>query len=193
MADANLAELIAGAQKGDEASFDAIIDEYARRMYGYFYRLTSSVQEAEDLLQELFIRLVRAIGDYDHRDQFDAFLFRIATNLHRDRLRKLQRTKHLTSLEDPRFDSSSGSTMFDIVDNRAVSPESNLEMSEAAELLQASLAELPLAEREVILLRHFSHMSFRNIAETMGTPVGTALARAHRGLKKLRGLVEDRA
>ena len=88
-----IADLIARAQQRDPAAFDAIVQAYSVRLYGYFYRLTGVSHDAEDLLQELFVRLVRRIGEYQHDGRFDAWLFQIATNLVRDRLRRAKKTR----------------------------------------------------------------------------------------------------
>ena len=69
-------------------------------------------------------------------------------------------------------------------------PDQRLDVAEQADRLQKALQQLPVAEREVIMLRHFSDMSFSQIAEVMDTPLGTALARAHRGLARLRGIMQ---
>src|SRR5262245_5843473 len=90
---AELTVLIGRAQKREAAAFDALVDLYASRLYGYFYRLTASREDAEDLLQELFVRLVRMIEQYEHDGRFDGWVFRIATNLVRDRVRRSRKTR----------------------------------------------------------------------------------------------------
>ena len=188
MTDSNLAALIAGAQAGRPEAFDALVDAFADRLYGYLYRLCGSHAEAEDLLQEMFLRLVRAIARYEHRNNFEAFLFRIATNLFRDRCRRQKHTGPICSLD---MREEEDSPRPPVADTRMESPAYRLQREEDADKLQAALAELAPAEKEVIMLRHFSNLSFKEIASAMNTPLGTALARAHRGLAKLRGLVEE--
>jgi RNA polymerase sigma-70 factor (ECF subfamily) len=83
MTESELAELIGRAQGRDPEAFDRIIDAYGPRLFGYLYRLTGSREDAEDLLQETFLRVVRMIADYAHDGRFDAWIFRIATNLAR--------------------------------------------------------------------------------------------------------------
>ena len=78
-------------------------------------------------------------------------------------------------------------------DGQAASPEDALDRAEQVDRLQRALSRLSDAEREVILLRHFSQLSFKEVAEAMGTPLGTALARAHRALKHLRAVLSDQA
>lgn len=181
------ADLIRRAQGREEAAFDTIVDRYSARLYGYLYRLTGSRIEAEDLLQEVFIRVVRMIGRYEHDTRFDAWLFRIATNLVRDRVRRVRRAPATTG-QEPDGDWGDAPAPSDTTD-----PSRRMELAEAKDQLQKALEQLSPAEREVIMLRHFSELSFKEIAETMGTPLGTALARAHRGLRRLREIMSDPA
>jgi len=186
---ARLADLIRRAQRREPAAFDALVEAYSARLYGYFYRLTASRHEAEDLLQELFVRLVRMIDRYEHSDRFDGWVFRIATNLARDRIRRVRR------VGVPRGASEAGTEGSDrveeLADTAADQPGESMERTEKLDRMQRAIQQLPDAEREVILLRHFSQMPFREIAAMMGTPLGTALARAHRGLARLRELMAD--
>ena len=185
-----LDDLIGRARQRDPAAFETLVEIYRPRLYGYFYRLTRRREDAEDLLQELFVRVVRMIGRYEHDNRFDAWLFRIGTNLVRDRVRRQRRS--------PGFEVSGGEAdepgrLEEVPDGEVDRPDDALETAEEIDRLQRVLKRLPQAEREVILLRHFSQMSFKEVAEAMGTPLGTALARAHRGLAKLRQLMEEDA
>ncbi|MCH8879512.1 MAG: sigma-70 family RNA polymerase sigma factor [Planctomycetes bacterium] len=184
--DMDIDALIRGAQAGRADCFDELIDLYANRLYGYFYRSSGSATVAEDLVQDVFLRLIRAIKRYDHREQFEAFLFRIAGNLNRDRIRKSRRSKERSlALEEDQLPALT------MADAHIHEPLAALEQAEHIDAMQAAMARLPAAEREVIVLRHFSELSFGEIASIMDTPLGTALARAHRGLKKLRSMLED--
>jgi RNA polymerase sigma-70 factor (ECF subfamily) len=194
MDESDLATLIRRAQERDPEAFDALVEAYSRRLYGYLYRLTGSRDDADDLLQEVFVRVVRTIDRYQHNGRFEAWLFRIATNLVRDRVRRLKRRgptntwAHLsgTGAEE----SAQGFLESQPSEEESMRPEARLEKAEASDQLQSALGRLPEGEREVIMLRHFSEMSFKEVAEATGTPIGTALARAHRGLAKLRQWME---
>jgi RNA polymerase sigma-70 factor (ECF subfamily) len=183
----SLAKLIEGAQRGDGACFDQLVEHFGHRIFGFLYRLSGSRVDAEDMMQEVFVRLVRTIASYTHDGRFESWLFRIAANLARDRIRRLQRTpRHVSALADEGED---------ITDSAAhTSPEATAEEGmirrEQVGELQEAIAMLPDAEREVIMLRHFSQMSFKEIADATGTPLGTALARAHRGLARLREIMQ---
>lgn len=183
--------LITRAQQHDTAALDALVDAYSPRLYGFLYRLTSRRHDAEDLVQEVFVRLVRTIGGYQHNGKFEAWLFRIAANLARDRVRKITRTPASTSLDSPAADGGPGpDDWMPTETGSAALPGNRLEQAEVSDSLQAALAKLPPAEREVIMLRHYSDLSFAEIADLMGTPLGTALARSHRALQKLREMME---
>ncbi len=185
-----LDDLIRRARQRDSAAFETLVEIYSPRLYGYFYRLTGRREDAEDLLQEAFVRVVRMISRYEHDNRFDAWLFRIATNLVRDRVRRQRRSAD-AGASGARQDEPG--ILEEVADNEVDRPDDVLETTEQVDRLQWALKQLPEAEREVILLRHFSQMSFREVAEAMGTPLGTALARAHRGLAKLRRLMNEDA
>ncbi|OQZ07215.1 MAG: hypothetical protein B6D36_01000 [Planctomycetes bacterium UTPLA1] len=182
---------IAGAQRGDTSCLDRLIESYADRLYGFLYRMTGSRHDAEDLMQEVFIRLVRTISAYQHDGRFEAWFFRIAANLARDRLRRICRgPKFLSVAADPDDDErGGGSGGIARIGSEAEPVDAALERAEEMDALGAAMLKLPDAEREVVMLRHFSQMSFREIAESTGVPLGTALARGHRGLGKLRAIM----
>ena len=189
---AQLADVIARAKQRDPAAFEMLVELYGTRLYGYFYRFTGSRDEAEDLLQETFIRMVRMIGRYEHNGRFDGWIFAIATNLVRDRVRRSKTAKAAgfhPRLQAAEEEDEAG-PLGNFPDAAAGEPMNRLEQAEQVEQLQQAIAQLPEPEREVILLRHFSQLSFREIAEQMQTPLGTALARAHRGLAHLREIME---
>lgn len=185
----DLAGLIARAKTHDAEAFDALVDAYSSRLFGLLYRLTGRREDAEDLVQEVFVRLVRCISSYEHDGRFTAWLFRIATNLARDRIRRCGRRPSMLSL-DP-ADGDESAEWAELGDLSQPPPDQPLDLADDVDRLQRALAKLPAAEREVILLRHYSSMSFVAIANAMGTPLGTALARSHRGLGKLRKMMEQ--
>ena len=184
-----LASVIERAQRLDPEAYDLLVDAYGRRLFGFIYRLTRSHEDAEDLLQEVFLRVVRMLPDYTHMGRFESWLFRIAANLARDRIRRVRRSPTIMSLS-PRTDDSDEAD-WECVAPNAPEVDQSLVLREQTDQLDAALAKIPAAEQEVILLRHYSDLSFAEIAEVMETPLGTALARAHRGLAKLRRIMES--
>lgn len=192
MDDSALAGLIQAAQEGDSASFDRLIEQFSDRIFGFLFRMTGARQDAEDLMQETFVRVVRTIRSYQHDGRFEAWLFRIAANLARDRLRRIRRTPKV--VRDLAGAGGGGEEEAPLTPTEwaagAHEPaDAALIRLEDRDALNAALAALPDGEREVVMLRHFSQLSFKDIAEALGCPLGTALARAHRGLARLRELM----
>lgn len=190
-----LAAVIQAAQGGDPAAYDVLVEQYGGRVFGFLFRLTGSRHDAEDLMQDVFLRVVRTLARYDHDGRFEAWIFRIAANLVRDRVRRAKRTPRTFDLGDGGDfgAASAGTDGWAGLGGAAESVDAPLVRGEEVAELNQALDRLPPGEREVILLRHFSQMSFKEIAELMGTPLGTALARAHRGLARLRALMTDSA
>lgn len=186
-----LSAAILGAQRGDSACLDRLVEHFAGRIFGFLYRMTGSRPDAEDLMQEVFVRLVRMIGVYQHDGRFEAWLFRIAANLARDRVRKARRSPRLVAIieSDSEDRRRSGMATMEDVASAEESIDAGLVHDETMDELHKALAVLPAAEREVIMLRHFSQMTFKEIAEATNVPLGTALARGHRGLARLREIM----
>ena len=185
-----LARLIALCKAGDCGAYEKLVALYSPRLYGYLVRLVGRTDDAEELLQEVFLRLVGSMASYRHAGQLTAYLFRIATNVVRDRYRRRQVRPHeVRESESAEHEESAG--LGDMVAGDEPDPAAAMHLQERAEALNRALARLPAEQREVILLRHYSAMSFNEIADVLGCPVGTALARAHRGLKHLRELLAN--
>ena len=182
---------ITRARQHDRAALESLIDAYSVRLYAFLYRLTGRHEDTEDLVQEVFVRLVQHIGDYEHNGRFEPWLFRIAANLARDRVRRLSRRPHLLGWDSPEGNGSEGARASEqLRDHNSSAPDHLTRITEDIDRLQQALAQLPPSEREIVMLRHYSDMTFAEIAEAMSIPLGTALARSHRGLAKLRRIME---
>ena len=184
-----LASVIERAQQLEPEAYDALVDAYGQRLFGFLFRMTRSREDAEDLLQDVFLRVVRMLPGYAHAGRFESWLFRIAANLARDRIRRVRRSPKIVSLSPGTDDS--GESGWECADPSSIEVDQSLVLREQTDRLNAALVDIPAAEREVIMLRHYSGLSFAEIAEVMETPLGTALARAHRGLAKLRRIMES--
>lgn len=171
----DLARVIVGCKAGEAESFSQLVDMYSRRFYGYFYRLTGDRTVSDDLLSELFIKLVEKIDTYKG-GSFENWLFKVASNIFHDYLRGKQQRKKL--FEGRRMQLESEST------------EMRQSEAEAIDRLQIQLGKLDTDTRELIMLRFYSQLRFREIAKIRSEPIGTTLSKLHRGLKKLRRLME---
>ena len=180
-----MVKIIKRCQNGDPDAFAWLLSEFGPKLRSYFLRTLSSADDADDMLQELFLKLLTVIRRYRHQGRFESWLFCIAANLVRDRYRTRQRRIKTVSLStddstyDPQAAVASGET----------NPHRQMETAEQLDQLQHAIEELSPSDREIILLRHYGGLSFRELAEYFQVPVGTALARVHRGMKKLNKLL----
>jgi RNA polymerase sigma-70 factor (ECF subfamily) len=172
----DLARIISGCKSGDAECFSEVVDIYASRAYGYFYRLTGNRETSDDLLSELFVKLVEKIGTFKG-GSFDGWLFKTASNIFYDYLRDKQRQKKLFDVQKRQFESEMA--------------EAKKSDNERLDKLQMQLDKLDTDTRELIMLRFYSQASFKEIAAMRSEPIGTTLAKLHRGLKKLREMMED--
>ena len=181
-----LGEQIAKCQQGDPEAFAWLSEEYGPRLYRYFLRMKGSAADAEDLLQELFVKLIEKIGHYKHEGRFEGWLFCVAANMVRDEARRRARRGEAISIQDER------AGLQDILASDEATADQKLQQSEQLDRLQRALEQLPETDREIVMLRHYGQMSFKEIAEQFQIPIGTALAKVHRSLKRLQQImVED--
>ena len=171
----DLAQLIIGCKSGDSKCFSQIVDMYASRCYGYFYRLTGNKDLSDELLSELFVKLVEKISSYKG-GSFEGWLFRVASNIFHDYLRSKQRRKKLLDVHKAQIESEI--------------TEPKKSGNEQIDLLEIQLKRMDADTRELIMLRFYSQLSFKEIAKMRSEPIGTTLAKLHRGLKKLRELMK---
>ena len=171
----DLAQLIIGCKNGDSKCFSQVVDMYASRLYGYFYRLTGNKDLSDELLSELFVKLVEKIASYNG-GSFEGWLFRIASNIFHDYLRSKQRRKKLLDVHKVQIESEI--------------TEPKKSGNEQIDLLEIQLKRMDADTRELIMLRFYSQLSFKEIAKMRSEPIGTTLAKLHRGLKKLRELMQ---
>ena len=171
-----LSEIIIACKEGRHDGFSQIVDLYAKRLYGYFYRLSGNAEISNDLLSEVFVKLVEKIGRYKS-GSFDLWLFKIATNTFYDHLRRQRREKK--AMEDHRQQLENEFKEVKDWDGKAI------------DMLKSRLGQIDEQTRELIVLRYYSELSFKEIAEMRNEPIGTVLSRVHRGLAKLRELMEQ--
>jgi len=157
---------------------------FAPRVYGLLVRLVGHRETAEDLTQETLLRAFRGLRTYRPKGKFRAWLFRIATNAARDWLRRQPREPALgLEMERDAWPRGKG--------ENHLPPESSLVRSERAAAVEDALARLPEPDRQVLLLRFYGELAFKEVAKVTGEPLGTVLARAHRALKKLADLMPE--
>ncbi len=182
-----IAALLTRCQAGDRTAWDTLVDAYWQRLFGYALRATGNSELAQDLVQETFLRIVQKLDRYDDQGKFEAWLFRILVNLVRDHGRS--KSRHPTRSTTVESDGQR-SDMTDDMPGNSGTPFEPLTQREDVDRLHGALRKLSEGDRQILLLRHFADMPFKDIARTLNCPIGTVLARAHRALGKLRGHME---
>ncbi len=184
LTDERLVEIYAG---GDNSAFDVLLSRYQQKLYSYILFLVHNEDAANDIFQETFVKAIVTIqqGRYVESGKFSAWLTRIAHNLIIDKYRQ-DKNANLVSNDSEEFD----------IFNNAALCDTTIEMKMITEQSLADverlIKELPEAQREVVYMRFYQNLSFKEIAEATGVSINTALGRMRYGLINLRKMVEER-
>ncbi|MCH8979770.1 MAG: sigma-70 family RNA polymerase sigma factor [Armatimonadetes bacterium] len=172
----------AGRSKDERVQlFERLVSDSYRQAHNMAMRLTSNSTEAEDLMQETYLRAYRFFHRYDENLPFTSWLYRIMTNLHIDAVRKRARLRTV-SIEQG---GSEGNQTWELPDERAATDERVLK-STLEEPLQLGLMSMTSEFRTAVVLADVEGLSYEEIAEVMQTSVGTVRSRIHRGRRQLR-------
>jgi RNA polymerase sigma-70 factor, ECF subfamily len=171
-------ELVDSCLAGDRSAFDVLVGRWNRKIQGAIYRMVGSEEEARDLSQEAFFKAYRALPAFKRQARFSSWLYQIALNLCRDRMRR-QKGRTLLSLdaleEAGEAPPQAGVSALDL-----------LEARDLHERVALAVAELPADQREVIVLKEYQGLTFFETAEVLDLPVSTVKTRLYRGLRQLR-------
>jgi RNA polymerase sigma-70 factor (ECF subfamily) len=175
------------ARRGDETAFRWLIRRYQRAVYGIALRMLRDPEEAQDVSQDVFLRVFSHLDRFDPNQSLSTWIYRITSNRCIDLLRK--RRQDTVSLDEPLGDGE-GAPAREIA---APDPDPlvALERKEAMERVEAALERLPEPYRAMLVLRHQEHLSYEAIAEALEIPLGTVKARIHRARARLRELLEE--
>lgn len=171
--------------KGDQNAFSEIIEIYKDKVYQLCYRMLGNQHEAEDIAQEAFIRAYVNIHTFNQKLKFSTWLYRIATNLSIDRIRKKKPDYYL----DAEIAGTDGLTMYSQVEADGLLPEEEIEGLELQESIQKAILSLPDKYRSVIVLKYIDELSLKEISEILDLPIGTVKTRIHRGREALKTLL----
>jgi len=179
-------ELMLRYRDGDAAAFETLYRRYEKPLFDFIYRLVPNSADTESLFQETFFRLVRAKGKYRVTAQFKTWLFQIAVNLCRDRMRRMKHRSHL-SLNSPVISGSGGRTdIQDFVSDPSAAVDKSVEAGELATAVKGAVAALPEDERLIVVLKEYQGLNYSEIAEITNRPVGTLKSINHRAHERLR-------
>ena len=167
--------LIRRIKQGDESAFDALVRRHYRNIYAFCYRRCGDAALAADLTQEVFLRLVTAVGRYSVTGKFTNYLLTIAVNVCIDHYRR-KKPESVPLTEDTA-----------VSDGAETQPLKN----DSAENIRRALALLPDEQRDAVILRYWHDMKLRDIAAVTGVSTATAKSRLRLGTEKLRRLLES--
>ena len=168
--------------KGDQNAFSDIVSLYQHKLYQICYRMLGNKQEAEDISQEAFVRAYINLHSFDQKRKFSTWLYRIATNLCIDRIRKKKPDYYL----DAEIAGTEGLDMYSQLSSNDQLPDDVVEQMELQDRIQYEISRLPDKYRSVIVLKYIEELSLQEISEILDMPLGTVKTRIHRGREALR-------
>jgi RNA polymerase sigma-70 factor (ECF subfamily) len=177
-------DLVLAFQAGDTSAFDLLVRRWDRKIQGAAFRVLGSDDEARDVSQEAFLKAFRGLGGFKREARFSSWLYQIALNLCRDRLRR-RKGREMLSL-DVLEDSGQG------LPGPAPTALELVEARDLARVVAAAVQQLSDEQREAVILKEYQGLTFPEIAEVLGVPVSTIKTRLYRALSQLRALLEAR-
>ena len=182
-------DLMSRYRNGDEDAFEMLYRRYEKPVFSFIYRILMSAVDAEDLCQETFLRLVKEKKKYQVSGNFKTWIFRIALNLCRDRLRRKKFRSH-RSIDAPSLSQNGNINEFEnALSDPAPDQIDCIEKNEMKVLIQQAFTKLPEKQRTVVILKEYQALKFSEIAEIMKSPVGTIKSLNHRGHQKLKKIL----
>jgi len=173
-------ELVVGALAGHENSFEELVRRYQRPIAAYVYRMTGDYDAALDLTQEVFIKVHNSLARYKSEFKFSTWIYKIAHNAAIDHLRRSAAREQALAIN------VDGERREVAIESRRLTPEQESEQAERRSEIEAVVRTLPTAYRELIVLRHSHDLSYDEIADITGLPLGTVKNRLFRAREAMR-------
>ncbi len=171
-------DVVSAFLNGEERAFEELVDRYQGRLLNFIYRTIGDRDRAEDLVQEVFIRVYRHIGRFDRSKKFSTWIYTIASNLAKNELRNRSRNPLvLFQAIKAKFEDEDRPLQFEDTQSR---PDDLFRKRHLREMVEQSVAQLPVHHREVFVLRELEGKSYEEIAEITGVNLGTVKSRLNR-------------
>lgn len=161
-------------------SYEQLVQRYMDRVYTIVYRIVNHREEAEDITQEVFVKVFNGLNKFDQKSSFSTWLYRIATNSALDAFDKLKKHRKDTSFVSSRIDGEDAIDVLNLQESPAPGPEVSAVQAELRECIQRVLKTLDLDHRQVILLRDFEDLSYDEIADVLQAKLSAVKMRIHR-------------
>jgi len=171
---------------GESKALELLIDRHKNRIFNSIYLLIKDKYLAEDIFQDLFIKIIENLksGNYKEENKFLHWAMRIAHNLCVDHFRKIK--------SRPIIKTSNNNNIFDVLDFEELNAEENIMKTQSHNQVMKLVSLLPEDQREVIILRHFADLKFKQISEILNCSVNTTLGRMRYALINIRKIVEEK-
>lgn len=179
-------QLIANYLNGDERAFEILLNRHQQKIYTSIYLFVKDQSLAEDILQEVFIKVIDTLrkGKYNHEGKFLQWAMRIAYNMCVDYFRRNKRRPLVSGTDS--FD------IFDVLQSPDLNIEQHIIRSQTHDKIRQLVDMLPPEQREVVILRHYADMSFKEIAKFTQVSINTALGRMRYALINIRKMVDEK-
>ncbi len=177
-------ELVRRCLNGENPAWEGLVRAHSRKVYNLCYRFTGRIQDAEDLTQEVFIKVFQTLRSYDSaQGTFSTWLNRVARNHLVDHYRRTRKDRVTSSLDDD-------STPLPELPSPRAAPTASVESRERRELLQMALDQMSPDLREAVVLRDLQDLDYQEIAQVLGVPQGTVKSRINRGRLELARVIK---
>jgi RNA polymerase sigma-70 factor (ECF subfamily) len=185
-----VAMLVRRCITGDAVAWEEIVRTYNRRIYNICYRFAGSGDDAEDLTQEVFIKMYRTLATYDHnKGAFATWVTTITRNLLVDHFRK-GKQQRMTDSIDAQSEHEDAVPLSEQIQDQSARPDARVQSREVGETVHAALGRLSPELREAVILRDLQDMDYRDIASVLKVPEGTVKSRINRGRAELARLLQ---
>jgi RNA polymerase sigma-70 factor, ECF subfamily len=176
---------------GDAVAWEEIVQRYNRRIYNICYRFAGSADDAQDLTQEVFIKMYRTLNSYDvERGAFMTWVTTITRNLLVDHFRKSKQDRVTDSIDAVPSEHEDATPLSDKIQDKMPSPDARAQSRETRETVHRALQKLSPDLREAVILRDLQDMDYREIATVLRVPEGTVKSRINRGRAELARLLQ---
>ena len=183
--------LVRRAVGGDAAAWEEIVQRHHRRIYNVCYRFAGDSDNAQDLTQEVFIKMYRTLSSYDSsKGAFMTWVTTITRNLLVDHFRKTKGDRITDSLDSVPSEHEDAQPLSEQIADRGIAPDAAVQSRETREMVHFALQKLSPELREAVILRDLQDMDYKEIAEVLAIPQGTVKSRISRGRAELARLLE---
>ncbi len=178
------AQLVRAYMEGNEAAISELINRHKQKIYSFIYSKVFDRDVAEDIFQDTFIKVIKTLkrGAYNEEGKFIPWVMRISHNLVIDHFRKNNRM--------PKFENNSDFNIFSVISDGNLNAEKKMIKGQIEEDVRRIIEELPEDQKEVLLMRVYKEMSFKDISEKTGVSINTALGRMRYALINLRKVID---